>query len=176
MRDQLIARITKDAGFIMAGILVVMMSLSACQSQEIDLPFEVMEQGEALGNGTDERPGMKILADPKDAADLAIPLTSEFMAQFEKLDYNAYFAIFVFQGWKRSGGYEVQVKHITRKGNKVTIFAQFLKPRPDIERVAAFTFPYQMVRVKKTGEWGEQIAFELVVDDAVVASFSQYVP
>ncbi len=160
-------------------ILVALAGLSACQPKEVDLPFETIERRDASGTGQvykDKSPGLIVIATPEEAAILDALVTPEAQVQLQRLDYDAYFVIAVFQGRKPTTGYDIQIERITRLESKVTIQARFLEPKPDAEKAPEETSPYHLVQVQKTGTWGQSITFNLVVDNVVVTSLSHHVP
>lgn len=160
-------------------IIFTLAGLSACQSKEVDLSFETVEQRDASGTGQvyqDRQPGLIVITTPEEAASLDALVTPEAQARLQSLDYDAYFASVVFQGRKSTTGYGIAVERITRFENKVTIRAQSLEPKPNAEKAPEETSPYHVIQVQKSGTWGQPISFDLIVDNVVVTSFSHYVP
>lgn len=160
-------------------VLFVLVGLNACQSKEATLSFETIERRDASGTGQvyqDRQPGLLVITTPEEAASLDALVTPEAQAQLQSLNYDAYFVIAVFQGRKPTTGYDIEIERITRLGSKVTIYARFLEPKPNAEKAPEETSPYHLVRVQKTGTWGQSISFDLVVGDAVMTSLSHYVP
>jgi hypothetical protein len=104
---------------------------------------------------------------------LVAPTTLEHL---HALDLDAHFVLVVFQGWKSTIGYGVRVDRITRRGDTVTVYARFREPKPDEEKGAMVTSPYHLIQIQKVGTWSRDITFNLVVDEAVVASLSRYIP
>ena len=84
---------------------------------EINLDFNTIEQINFAGTGyyyelTD--PGLLIISDEPDIASLDEMVTDEAKSKLQELNYDNSFALIVFQGWKDSGGYHVQIERITR--------------------------------------------------------------
>jgi hypothetical protein len=92
------------------------------------------------------------------------------------MDYNAYFALAVFQGMKPTDGYGVQIERIVRRGNEVTIHAQFQEPRPDQKKNDIVTSPYCLIQVQKIGTWDQNIEFNVIADGSVVIPASHNIP
>lgn len=164
---------------IFLSVLAISLGLSACQPKEIDLLFETVERRDASGTGQvyqDRQPGLMVITTPEEAASLVALVTSEAQARLQSLNYNAYFAVAIFQGRKSTTGYGVEIERITRLESKVTIYARFLEPKPNAERAPEETSPYHLVQVQKTGTWGQPITFNLIVGNVVVTSLSHYVP
>jgi hypothetical protein len=171
--------VTRSASWLL--LLALLSGLSACQPQpqEVALPFETIEQKEWAGTGQayePREPGLMIIAQIEDVAKLDNWITENARTQLQTLDYDAYFALAVFQGWKPSTGYNVQIESATRQDNTVTIHAGFREPGPDEAKGALITSPYHLVRVRRIGDWNQNIAFKLVVDSVVVTSLSHHVP
>lgn len=160
-------------------VIIVMAGLGACRPKEIDLPFEAIEQRDASGTGQvykDEKPGLIVITALEEVANLDALITSEAQARLAGLSYDEYFVIAVFQGRKPTTGYGMRIERITRQGSAVTIYAHFSAPEPDEEKAPEETSPYCLVQVQKYGKWRQSITFNLIVDNAVVASLSQVIP
>jgi len=156
-------------------IVLTLAGLSACQPKEINLPFETIERQE-LSSYRDKEPVLMVIAKPEEIASLDALVTREILSRLQTLDYDAYLVVVVFQGWKPTTRYGVQIEHVIRRGSEVTIYAQFSEPKPNEPTGDLATSPYHIVRVQKRGVWGQQINFNLVVDGVIVASLSHYVP
>ena len=171
--------IRRKMNWLLALILTLSLGLSACKPQETDLPFEILEQEEInlAGQAYETRePGLIIVAQPDEVTELDDWVTEASKEQLRVIDYNAYFALAVFQGVKPTDGYGVQIERIVRKGNEVTIYAQFQEPSPDREKNDIVTSPYCLVKVQKIGAWEQNIMFNVIVDDSVVIYASHNIP
>ncbi|GIV98816.1 protease complex subunit PrcB family protein [Roseiflexus sp.] len=165
--------------FLIISFLLILTGLSACQPKETNLSFKTIEQRNAFDTRwvyKHESPNLIVVSTLEESISLSGLITPAAKEQLQKVKYDAYFVIAVFQGRKPTTGYNVQIERITRKGNKVSVYAQFLEPQPDEAKADIETLPYQLVRVDKTGKWGQEVTFELIVKGAVVASCSQYIP
>ena len=148
-------------------LLGLPMGLAARRPGMADLSGKVYE---------DKRPGLLIIARSEETAGLKGLVRPEAQARLQGLDYDHYFAAVVFQGWKTTNRYGVQIERIARWGSEVTIYARFSEPDPNKERGPEITSPYHLVQVKKVGRWEQEIAFQVVVDGINVTSLSHYVP
>jgi hypothetical protein len=160
-------------------VLFILAGLSACQPKEIDLHFETIEQRDSFDSRQIQKhqsPGLIVVITPEEAALLSSLVTPTAQEQLQNLNYEAHFVIAVFQGRKPSTGYSVKIERIVREGNKVSIYAQFLEPKPDQAKADIDTLPYHLVRIQKAGKWGQEVTFELIVKGSIVASVSQYIP
>lgn len=161
--------------FLCVLCIFVALTLSACQMKETELPFETIEQQE-ISNYQNTEPGLVVITKQAEVNNLDDWVLQEVRSRLQTIDYNAYVVIAVFQGWKPTTRYGVQIERITRKGSIISIHALFLESKPGEPTGDLATSPYHLVRVQKTGTWGQQISFNLVVHGATVTSLSHYVP
>lgn len=171
--------IRRKINWLLVLMLTLLLGLSACKSQETNLPFEILEQEER--NLTRQiyearEPGLIIVAQADEVAELDDWVTETSKGQLQVMDYDAYFALAVFQGVKPTDGYGVQIERIVRKGNEVTIHAQFQEPHPDQKKNDIVTSPYCLIQVQKIDTWDQNIKFNVIVDDSVVISASHSIP
>lgn len=160
-------------------VLVTLAGLSACQPKEINLPFETIEQRDASGTGQiykDKQPGLIVITTLEKVANLDALVTSEAQARLQSLNYDAYFVIAVFQGWKPTDGYGIQIERITHLGDKVTVFIRLQEPPPDRKKNDIVTSPYHLVQVQKVGTWARDVTFNAILNGTVIASVSHTIP
>jgi len=143
--------------------------------KESELPFETLERQE-ISNYQNKEPGLVVITKQTEVNNLDDWVVQEVRSRLQTIDYNAYIVIAVFQGWKPTTRYGVQIQRITRKGSVINVYALFSDPKPGEPTGDLATSPYHLVRVQKVGTWGQRITFNLVVDGAIVESFSHYVP
>jgi len=168
--------------FLRACLLILVLSLllTACRPEGMDLPFTTVEQ-EEMSSGSGEvyeakEPGIIVITKPEDISALDSWVNSDSLGFLGELDYNQAFALAVFQGWKPSGGYAVEITRISRYRNTVNIFARFTEPDPEKEKPAVETSPYHLVAIKKNGEWNANILFQIMSDKTEIASINKFVP
>lgn len=166
--------------FLTSMIFGMAFGLSTCNTkpEETDLPFETIEQKEWAGTGKSyeaREPGLMVISQSEETDNLGI-ITDEAVQKLQVLDYGDYFAFVAFQGWKPNGGYSIQVNRVSRIGNSVNIYAQFHEPRPDEEKTDEITSPYHLMIVQKTGNWGQEVTFNLLDGETVVVSLSHFIP
>lgn len=155
--------------------------VSACKPRpnEISLPFEIIEQKDWPGTNQFyelREPGLIIISSLEDMKNLNGMITEEAKAKLQVLDYSNYFALLVLQGLKPTTGYKANVNRITRLGDTVNIYADFLGPKPDEEKAPEETSPYHLVQVQKSGIWGQEVMFNLIVNETTVVSLSHFIP
>jgi hypothetical protein len=119
---------------------------------------------------------MIIISRADEISSLDGTVTDGGIQQLEALNYERYFALAVFQGYKHSTGYGIQVKHIGRIGNTVNVDAQLVEPPPNIAVGAMDTSPYHVVKVLQTGGWDQDITFNLISGKKLVASVAHMIP
>jgi protease stability complex PrcB-like protein len=153
--------------------------LVACEPQEADLPFETIEQKEWAGTGQAYEalePGLMVFTLTEQLDSLTPWITENAKAKLLAVDYDKYFILVVFQGKKSTTGYGVDINRIARLENAVNVYAQFQVPKPDEAKADAITSPYQLVQVQKVGTWGQEVRFNLIVEDVTVTSTSSPIP
>ena len=155
--------------------------LTACKLKtgETALSFETIEQRDYSGTGItyeSTEPGIVIIFRIEDIDSLKGLVTDDSINQLQNLDYNQYFALAAFQGRKDSTDYSIEVNHVGRIGNSVNVYAQLHEPSPDIAVLAMETSPYHLVKIQKTGSWGQDITFNLFSGDKLVASLAYTIP
>jgi hypothetical protein len=143
--------------------------------KEAELPFETLERQE-ISNYQNKEPSLVVITKPTEVNNLDDWVVQEVRTRLQTTDYNAYIVIAVFQGWKPTTRYGVQIERITRKGKVVNIYALFSEPKPGEPTGDLATSPYHLVRVQKIGAWGQTTTFNLVVNDVIIISSSHYVP
>lgn len=159
--------------------LNVAFGLVACKPQETDLPFEMIEQKESAGTGKlyeNREPRLIVISRPEEASNLNEWIADETNKKLQEVDYDQHFALAVFQGWKPSAGYSVEVKRVTQLGNTVNVYVQFHEPKPDEGKADIETSPYQLVKVQKGETMGREFTLNLLADKAVIFSFSYVIP
>jgi hypothetical protein len=149
--------------------------LVACHPKELDLPFETIERQEMSGY-QDKKPGLVVIAQQTEEASLEALVTKEIQARLQDTNYKACVVIGVFQGWKPTTRYSVQIERITRRGNAITAHAQLSEPKPGEPTGDLATSPYHLVCVQKIGTWGRTITFNLAMNESIVTSLSHYIP
>ena len=66
------------------------------------------------------------------------------------------------------------VQQITRQGDRITVQAQFIGPKPGEGQPMVSPDPYNLVIVTKEDMWGRQMQFALVADGKVVAETTHF--
>jgi PrcB C-terminal len=143
------------------------------------LPFATVEQRDYSGTGIEyesEAPGMVIISRLEDIESLKGLVSNDSIVQLSNLDYNQYFVLGAFQGRKMSTAYYIKVTYIGSLGDTVNVYANLHEPKPNEAVGATETSPYHLIKVKKGGSWGKDIAFKLFSGDTLVASINHMIP
>jgi hypothetical protein len=151
----------------------------ACRSEETRLPFETIEQEEWGGTGQAyeaREPNLMVITRLEEIGELAEWVTGEARNHLQTLDYEAYFALIVFQGWKPTDSYGVQINCMTRQDDTVNVYTRFQEPGSGEGGSDTVTSPYHLIQVQKMGAWEQDITFNLVADEAEMSSFSYFIP
>ncbi len=168
--------------FVLTGVILGMASgLGACKPKptEVTLPFETIEQKEWAGTDKpyeSREPTLIIVSRLEEVDNLNGLISDEAMIKLQALDYDEYFALVAFQGWKPSTGYSIQVNRISRLGNTVNIYTQLHEPTPDEAKADEVTSPYHLVQVQKSGSWGQVITFNLIGGETSIVSLFHTIP
>lgn len=161
--------------------------LAACQAistgtptpQGTVLSFETIEQKDYSGTGImyeSKNPGIIIVSGTGDANNLMGLISENSLKQLQTLDYQGYFVIATFQGWKPETGYGIQVDKVVRSENTVNILVTLNEPKPPRHPGEIVSSPYHLLRIQKTGNWGQEITFNLLADGLLVTSAVHMIP
>lgn len=169
---------------LLAGLVTVSVAtmLGGCQKEkEVDLPFETTERADLAGTGEyykGKEPKLVVVAEAAEIDVLGNTVSLNAQAQLRNLDFDRYFAIAVFQGWRpdlptpQSG---VEVQRIGRKKSTITLYARFYEPIEGYERKLVVISPYHLVKLQKEDMRGE-FRFILDVDGATVSQQTHRLP
>ena len=166
-----------------ALLVLLLLLLAACrvpgQREGEVLPFETIEQQGSSGTGglyESEQPTFHVLTSAEQVDQLARLVTAEAQMHLSALDYDEVVVVVVFQGWKPTNGYGVEVEQVVRRGNRVVVEAQFTERNPEMAAADEETSPYHVVAVSKAGEWGEDVRFLLHAEGQVVQEQTYFIP
>lgn len=151
-------------------MLALLIGVTGCQSETL-LQFETIEQRDASGTGKEfegRTPKIFVIANSKATSQLTGLITSEAQAKLQNLNYDDYVVVAVFQGWKGSTGYSVQIEKIAWMTNTVRVYAKLHEPRPDEAKGAMITSPYHLAQVRKIEDWQRTMLFYLIIDGVEV--------
>jgi len=119
-----------------------------------ELPFETIEIAEIPGTGFEYQgldPNLVIITGKGGIQQLGNTISTTSQSMLETLDFNKYLALVVFQGFKGTTLYGVEVQRITRLRNIVNIYAHFTERDPSIGAGDIVTSPYHIVKIPRQG-------------------------
>jgi len=158
--------------YILLLPMLLMLLLSACGPQEVELLFNTIEQADYSPKYEDKEPSLVIIASVDEANRLNGWISPEALEQLREIDYKRSFAVVAFLGWQSTGHEGIRIERVVRQGNAVSIYAQVGRPTGET-RISS---PYHLIKIQKTGRWGTNVDFALVVDGTTVASQSHRIP
>lgn len=91
-------------------------------------------------------------------------------------DLSAYLVVVIYQGWKGSTGYSVEVADIQRKNNTITVYARFREPAPREITNPLVTSPYYILKIKKTSGLKGDFIFVLVANGKEIIRQTHHIP
>jgi hypothetical protein len=151
--------------------------LAACLPalpEDGSLTFQTLEQKNASAYSLQEQytalePGLVVMDSEDSRARYEGWFGEKGRKSLADLNFGTRVAIGVFQGWKTTSGYGVEIERIFRVEGVVTVMARFTEAGAGAAH--AITSPYQLVRVTKAGDWHAGITYELIVNGEVIAVF-----
>ncbi len=138
--------------------------LVACQAISTGTPtpegsalsFETLEQEQYSGTGTVyelKNPGIIIVSSKDDLGSLKGLITDYNYVYLQTLNYDQFFVIGVFQGWKDYySEHNIQVDRVYRSGTIVNVLVTIPELGPNEHPGQMVTSPYHIVEVEKTGQ------------------------
>jgi hypothetical protein len=159
-------------------VVVLLLGLTACKPQEIELRFETIEQVDGPSATSKQwagkEPKLLVIASAQDVEQAKPFVTDEALAALQQMDYTTHFAVLALRGLQGSSHEGFKVEQIGRQGNEILIYAQPGANGPDL----VMTSPYHLIKVKKEGQWGGNFTFNLYFGQsrAAAASTTHHVP
>lgn len=140
-----------------------------------DLPSEVVAQDNWDNDGTnyeDQEPAIFIIRHEDELTLISEWVQSDFIMQLQNIDYEVKFVVLIFQGYKPTSGYSVQLKRVIAHNNVIDVYVHFDEPElgDDVEQVE--TSPYLILAVSRSENWSQISTFNLVADEVVKATYS----
>lgn len=166
------------------ALVVGAMILGGCRGEkEVDLSFETIERSDSAGTGEyyeEEDPQLVVVTKTEEVDDrLGNTVSFDAQTQLESLDYDLWFAIAVFQGWRphiptpQSG---VKIPRISREENTITVYAQFYEPVQGYEMHPEVNSPYHLVKIQKGENMRGEFGFVLNVDGKELVRKTHFIP
>jgi len=123
------------------------------------LPFETITKGvSGVEQGFQgESPDAFIVSNRADIRDVQPWIDSDATSALEQIDYESYFAIAAFHGYRTVGPFKITIESVTRENDDLVIQVTLEEPCYACPRTPAATSPYHLVRVKKNGDWNREM-------------------
>jgi hypothetical protein len=163
------------------GIVVLLMMVSAlaagCKSSQT-LSYEVLLSYVPLETEppSEKAPGIIVIASIDEIVPPAkgVKYPQVAMDLLANLDYSKYFAILFIVGQVKNDNI---VDEVIRERRSVTIELNDYSIGPGNYEVPGFTLPYQLIVIEKSGTWGEDVHFEIRVDQTdIIREGDHYIP
>lgn len=117
------------------------------ESGEVELEFETIAQ--SVYSKAVEK-GVFLITGLQDVHKIEGFLHKDARELMANVDYGRFFAIAVFQGNQKSGGYKVTIERLSVKERELRICAIFLEPGPHQPVTTVETSPYHIVKFATT--------------------------
>jgi hypothetical protein len=160
-------------------MLLASLVLTSCQQPETDLPFSTIEQRQSSGTGDlyeNKEIGLVVVSSLEETTSLSGLVTQEAYSQLQTMNYTDKFALALFQGWKPSDGYAIQIERISHVGERVSIMAKAQEPEPNRKTNDIVTSPYHLVQVESGDLLSHTFTFEVIVGGSIITSTTHLIP
>lgn len=136
------------------------------------LPFETIEKSQYGGGvpgglSTKDQPRLDVYQQTADIPAIEAIISQNALEILRQLDFQSHIAVGVFQGWKPTNGYGVDILAVTRMGERISVYADLITPEPRTVTSDVVTAPYQLIKLERAGLAGSQI-FELIVEETII--------
>ncbi len=116
-------------------------------------------------------PGLVVIFNEETALEQGDLFSESARLQLRGLNWQTHFALAVFQGWKPSDGYGVEISEMALEEGQIVIRAEFRQPGAASDSEGAVTSPYHLVLVRRLAFEPEKLVFRLVVAGEELAVF-----
>jgi hypothetical protein len=172
----MLAACREQEGIMLEGTTIAPITVQATQTgrTETNLAFTTLTQGDWGTNDhfyDVEEPALIVIDKPEDITLITDWVSQESLMQLLKMDYTLNLALAVFQGWKGTLEYDVQIQQISHQDGIVNVYTNFIEPEPGTEELHAEISPYHIVQVQRFEELDDKTTFDLIVNDIVIFSY-----
>ena len=147
-------------------IVVILVGMTSCGPGETELSFETIEQYHRSEGYDNLEPRLVLVTSRQEIDQVEGLVSQESLDQLAELDFQQYFAIAVFRGAQATSGYDTIIERVTRRGDKIVVYAQFWEPRPDQVILTIETSPHHLIKVRRDD--GVDQETELIFQSLVV--------
>jgi hypothetical protein len=120
-------------------------------SGEVDVPFETVAVNESGANidahVMREGAQLLLLTSPNQLVSTQDQVNPETWSDLQQVDFPQHAVVALFRGRKPSTNYQTMIERITRRNDRLIVYAQFWEPNPAYASAAAETSPYHLVKI-----------------------------
>ena len=145
------------------------------------LPFSTIEQkSDPAYIGQQQyfalEPGILVFYNEESALAQGDLFSEDARLELKRVNYRTHFVLAVFQGWKPSAGFGVEINQLVAENGGVVVGASFRLPENGAVAGGAVTSPYHLIRVRRPAADLESLPFQLEVAGEVLAVFPNPTP
>jgi hypothetical protein len=162
-------------------VILVVSLLTACTGSAIaegPASFKTIEReagGSLIGRQQYNalQPGLVVIASKTDLEEQDIWFSEEARGTLRNLDFQQNLAVAVFQGWKKSSGYEINITGVAWEGSTLFIEAEVVDLLPGTPASPNVTSPYHLVTLRKPTGSPFEPEVRLHIDGQEAAAYPQ---
>ncbi len=116
------------------------------------IPFETIDQaigGEKISEDSEKNPYLIILTRADDTGELEGLVSEAAMGRLGDIYFDRQLVIAVFQGWKPTWGYAIQVQWVIKNNGEIVVIADIKNPPKDSIVQQEETSPYHLIRISR---------------------------
>ncbi len=153
----------------------------SCVPDEKNVPFETIElQFETPGADRaykEETSKIQVVSRLEDVTTDGVMISPTSQQVLMGTDYDKYLVVIAYYGWIGTTGYGIEIKQITQSGQKVKVYAELTRPKPDQLLGLSFTSPYHIVRLNRKDVPSQQsLTFLLYTDNRIADRQEVFLP
>lgn len=144
-----------------------------------EIPFESIDQREWTGRSEkyqSKEIGMVILTGIDEVSAIKDFIHTDSFKTLQSLDFNHYFGLAVFQGYKPTNLYSITIEKVMRNGNIITVQVATVEPSPDMKKGDIITSPYHLIKINKGNDFKGRFTFVLVEKGQQIISMEKQLP
>ena len=120
---------------------------TASKSEKNQVPFyEVLSQSAYQGK---EEKSFEVISDKASLVKLYETIHD---TEIPKIDFKKQRVVALFLGQRNSGGYEIKIKNVEEKDNKIYVTVEEVGPKPGDMATMAITNPFVVAKINSTKE------------------------
>jgi len=142
-----------------------------------ELPFETVDRASFSGTTVDywevDAPGLAIITDPSEVAQLDTSISPDTESQLRELDYGTQFALAAFMGTHGCFIRDFRIEQVLLREKELELYAYYTPPGREQVCSPALSSPYHIIALARAGVREEGERFTLYINDehAVTGSY-----